>query len=70
MNATRFRGPVWINTCKQFSIATSFGGMKDSGVGREKGRDGLRAYMKRKSYDIDTGLQPHPWAGAATGAAP
>lgn len=55
-------GTVWINTYKQFSISTPFGGVKDSGVGREKGRDGLFAYMNQKSYYIDmTGL-PHPWA--------
>ncbi len=26
-------GTVWINTYKQFSISTPFGGMKDSGLG-------------------------------------
>ena len=34
-------GTVWINTYKQFSISTPFGGMKDSGLGREKGREGI-----------------------------
>ncbi|MBN9079853.1 MAG: aldehyde dehydrogenase [Rhizobiales bacterium] len=56
-------GTVWINTYKQFSISTPFGGMKASGMGREKGRDGLRAYMQQKSYYIDTSGAPHPWAG-------
>ena len=36
-------GTVWINTYKQLSIATPFGGFKDSGIGREKGIGGLRA---------------------------
>ena len=31
-------GTVWINTYKQLSIATPFGGFKDSGIGREIGR--------------------------------
>jgi hypothetical protein len=31
-------GTVWINTYKQFSISTPFGGWRDSGLGREKGR--------------------------------
>jgi acyl-CoA reductase-like NAD-dependent aldehyde dehydrogenase len=30
-------GNVWINTYKQFSISTPFGGWRDSGLGREKG---------------------------------
>jgi acyl-CoA reductase-like NAD-dependent aldehyde dehydrogenase len=42
-------GTVWINTYKQLSIATPFGGFKDSGVGREKGIGGLRLYQQTKS---------------------
>lgn len=56
-------GTVWINTYKQFSISTPFGGVKASGLGREKGRDGLRAYMQQKSWYLDLGGKPHPWAG-------
>ena len=42
-------GTVWINTYKQLSIATPFGGFKDSGIGREKGVGGLRLYQQAKS---------------------
>lgn len=42
-------GSVWINTYKQLSIAAPFGGYKDSGIGREKGLQGLRAYQQSKS---------------------
>jgi betaine-aldehyde dehydrogenase len=42
-------GTVWINTYKQLSIATPFGGFKDSGIGREKGIGGLRLYQQAKS---------------------
>jgi betaine-aldehyde dehydrogenase len=42
-------GTVWINTYKQLSIATPFGGFKDSGIGREKGVGGLRLYQQTKS---------------------
>lgn len=42
-------GTVWINTYKQLSIATPFGGFKDSGTGREKGIGGLRLYQQTKS---------------------
>src|SRR5271170_2173304 len=31
-------GTVWINTYKQLSISTPFGGVKESGIGREKSR--------------------------------
>ncbi len=42
-------GTVWINTYKQLSIAAPFGGYKQSGLGREKGIQGLRAYQQTKS---------------------
>ncbi len=41
-------GTVWINTYKQLSIATPFGGFKESGYGREKGVTGLRLYQQAK----------------------
>jgi betaine-aldehyde dehydrogenase len=41
-------GTVWINTYKQLSIATPFGGFKESGLGREKGLTGLRLYQQAK----------------------
>jgi betaine-aldehyde dehydrogenase len=42
-------GMVWINTYKQFSTAAPFGGFKDSGLGREKGLQGIRAYQQVKT---------------------
>jgi betaine-aldehyde dehydrogenase len=53
-------GTIWINTYKQFSIATPFGGMKESGIGREKGREGIRAYHLSG--------KPFPWAAATVAA--
>ncbi len=41
-------GSVWINTYKQLSISTPFGGFKQSGLGREKGLSGLRLYQQSK----------------------
>lgn len=55
-------GTVWINMYKQFSIATPFGGEKDSGMAREKGREGLRAYQAQKAIYTDLTNRPHPWA--------
>ncbi|WP_069884449.1 aldehyde dehydrogenase family protein [Streptomyces luteocolor] len=55
-------GTVWVNTYKQFSISTPFGGTKDSGLGREKGRDGIRSYQRQKSLYWGTAETPLPWA--------
>ncbi|MDV6012023.1 aldehyde dehydrogenase [Haloechinothrix sp. LS1_15] len=55
-------GTVWINTYKQFSIATPFSGTKASGVGVEKGTDGIKAYMRQKSVYFGLDPDPIPWA--------
>ena len=55
-------GTVWINTYKQFSIATPFSGTKASGIGIEKGRDGIKSYMRQKSLYWELSGQPLPWA--------
>ncbi|WP_341898567.1 aldehyde dehydrogenase [Ferrovibrio terrae] len=55
-------GTVWVNTYKQFSIATAFGGNAESGLGREKGRDGIKAYMRQKSVYVDMSGRSIPWA--------
>ncbi len=38
-------GVVWANTFNQFDPTSPFGGFKESGFGREGGRQGLRAYV-------------------------
>ncbi|WP_211442900.1 aldehyde dehydrogenase [Collimonas humicola] len=55
-------GNVWINTYKQLSISTPFGGWRDSGLGREKGRLGILQYMEQKSMYWGLNEQPLPWA--------
>lgn len=55
-------GTVWINTYKQFSVSTPFGGWRDSGLGREKGRLGILEYMEQKSLYWGTNAAPLPWA--------
>lgn len=51
-------GTVWINTYKQLSMSTPFGGFKESGLGREKGISGVRLYQQAKSlyWGLDTPL--------------
>jgi len=55
-------GTVYVNTYKQFSISTPFAGLRDSGLGVEKGREGIRSYMRQKSIYIDLSGEPLPWA--------
>ncbi|KAA0011986.1 aldehyde dehydrogenase [Billgrantia pellis] len=53
-------GSVWINTYKQSVTSTPFGGFKSSGIGREKGLDGLRLYGEVKSLFFGLQEQPFP----------
>ena len=46
---------MWINTYKQLSISTPFGGFKDSGIGREKGIGGLHLYQQEKGLYFGLG---------------
>ena len=39
-------GVVWINSTNQFDAAIGFGGYRESGYGREGGREGMMAYLK------------------------
>lgn len=55
-------GTVWINTYKQFSASTPFSGTKDSGLGSEKGRHGIRSWMHQKSIYWGTSDTPIGWA--------
>ena len=47
-------GSVWVNAYKQVSISTPFGGMKESGIGREKGINGVRLYTEPKAIYLTT----------------
>jgi aldehyde dehydrogenase (NAD+) len=39
-------GVVWVNSANLFDAAAGFGGVKESGYGREGGREGLFSYLK------------------------
>lgn len=54
-------GTIWVNTYKKFSISTPFGGYKESGIGREKGRLGILSYMQQKSVFFGMDDTPNPW---------
>ncbi|MGB3336419.1 MAG: aldehyde dehydrogenase family protein [Devosia sp.] len=54
-------GVVWINGTNNFDAAVGFGGYKESGFGREGGREGMSSYLK-PSWEKE--LKPAPVAKA------
>ncbi|MCG2586065.1 aldehyde dehydrogenase family protein [Massilia sp. TS11] len=44
-------GVVWINTANQFDAACGFGGYRESGYGREGGREGMLEYLTPLAED-------------------
>ncbi len=48
-------GIVWVNTWLLRDLRTPFGGMKDSGVGREGGQEALRFFTEPKNVCIQYG---------------
>ena len=45
-------GSVWLNDISRSSQRAPFGGMKQSGLGREKSRLGIEAYLDTKTMYI------------------
>ncbi|MDZ4672942.1 MAG: aldehyde dehydrogenase family protein [Gemmatimonadota bacterium] len=61
-------GTVWINCTNMFDAAAGFGGYRESGYGREGGREGLFEYVKRGVGDRVSGVSgsvPQPGSGSA-----
>ncbi|HEX9704283.1 MAG TPA: aldehyde dehydrogenase family protein [Gemmatimonadales bacterium] len=48
-------GVVWINCTNQFDAASGFGGYRESGFGREGGREGMYEYLKAEWDSHDRG---------------
>ena len=44
-------GVVWINSSNIFDAAVGFGGYRESGYGREGGKEGMFEYLKPKSHN-------------------
>jgi aldehyde dehydrogenase (NAD+) len=42
-------GSIWINSANSFDASTEFGGYRESGFGREGGREGLQEYLRPKT---------------------
>jgi acyl-CoA reductase-like NAD-dependent aldehyde dehydrogenase len=66
-------GTVWFNDPLTDNDAGPFGGFKQSGLGRELGREGLEAFQETKHVHIETEIAPKEWwypYGEGTGEAP
>jgi len=48
-------GVVWINTANQFDAACGFGGYRESGYGREGGKEGMYEYLTALAEDARPG---------------
>jgi aldehyde dehydrogenase (NAD+) len=67
-------GVVWINTTNVFDAGAGFGGFRESGFGREGGREGMREYLnvpkiseKPEAAPVAPDTLPHPEGGATGG---
>ncbi|GII92796.1 aldehyde dehydrogenase family protein [Sinosporangium siamense] len=54
-------GTVWVNTTSDGSPALSFGGVKQSGFGREGGEEGLREFTEYKTLQFRGEPRPSPF---------
>jgi aldehyde dehydrogenase (NAD+)/betaine-aldehyde dehydrogenase len=55
-------GTVWINTYRQVSFMSPFGGYKASGLGRENGMEAIDAYLQTKCVWLSTATEvPNPF---------
>jgi aldehyde dehydrogenase (NAD+) len=47
-------GTVWVNAYRVVSYLAPFGGFKNSGIGRENGKEAIREYLEAKSVFVNT----------------
>jgi aldehyde dehydrogenase (NAD(P)+) len=50
-------GMVWVNSSNDSDFRVPFGGVKQSGIGRELGEAGLAAYSQTKAVHVNMGLK-------------
>jgi aldehyde dehydrogenase (NAD+) len=53
-------GVVWVNSTNLFDAACGFGGYRESGYGREGGREGMREYLEPKWFKTAPALKTAP----------
>jgi acyl-CoA reductase-like NAD-dependent aldehyde dehydrogenase len=54
-------GTIWFNDPLTDNDAGPFGGMKQSGLGRELGQEGLEAFQETKHVHVDTAIEVKDW---------
>ena len=54
-------GTVWINCTNVFDAASGFGGYRESGFGREGGKEGLREYVKAAGRSGGRAVRKTKW---------
>src|SRR5881392_1014075 len=52
-------GVVWVNCTNLFDAASGFGGYRESGFGREGGREGMWEYLKPETRQAEVGTSDH-----------
>ena len=50
-------GMVWVNSSNDSDFRIPFGGVKQSGIGRELGEEGLKAYTNAKAVHVNLGTR-------------
>jgi aldehyde dehydrogenase (NAD+) len=55
-------GVVWVNSTNQFDAACGFGGYRESGYGREGGREGMLEYLEPAWFKCAPALKSAPLA--------
>ncbi|MFZ0604686.1 MAG: aldehyde dehydrogenase family protein [Roseiarcus sp.] len=63
-------GVVWINSTNMFDAASGFGGYRESGFGREGGREGLYEYRVPDEPKVRPNPAPPPRLSPSPGVAP
>ncbi|HEU5186395.1 MAG TPA: aldehyde dehydrogenase family protein [Gemmatimonadaceae bacterium] len=53
-------GVVWINSTNLFDASSGFGGYRESGFGREGGREGMWEYVKPDKIDTPSEIRARP----------
>jgi aldehyde dehydrogenase (NAD+) len=51
-------GTVGVNSAFATNVQTPFGGFKQSGIGRESGKEALNEYVQPKTIHINLNLKP------------
>ena len=63
-------GVVWINSTNLFDASSGFGGYRESGFGREGGREGMWEYVKPEKTRTSSDARPSSGSTGPAGAGP